>query len=112
MKPAIAKKWIEALRSGKYKQTKGTLKDETGFCCLGVLCDLHVKNEWGGLFEDRSFGRSTSLPPEIIEWAGMRTPIGDFSGTRDLTQCNDGDEGKRLSFKQIANIIEHNVDKL
>lgn len=30
--------WLEALRSGKYKQTtKGALQDKTGYCCLGVL---------------------------------------------------------------------------
>lgn len=41
------KSWIEALRSGKYKQSKGCLHtytgeadDEEGFCCLGVACDV------------------------------------------------------------------------
>jgi hypothetical protein len=31
------KHWIEALRSGKYKQTKKMLSDGIGYCCLGVL---------------------------------------------------------------------------
>ena len=56
------KKWIEALESGDYIQTDGTLKgrDDSGvvkFCCLGVYCDVAgtpVKTEawrgchWGG----------------------------------------------------------------
>lgn len=31
-------KWVEALRSGEYKQCKGTLHNAStgGFCCLGV----------------------------------------------------------------------------
>jgi hypothetical protein len=29
--------WLNALRSGEYKQGKGYLFDGTGFCCLGVL---------------------------------------------------------------------------
>lgn len=30
--------WLEALRSGKYKQTtEGAMQDKTGYCCLGVL---------------------------------------------------------------------------
>ena len=35
--------WMTALRSGKYKQTTGTLADQDGHCCLGVACDLAVK---------------------------------------------------------------------
>lgn len=34
------KKLVEALRSGKYKQTKEVLRDKNGFCCLGVACDI------------------------------------------------------------------------
>lgn len=43
MTPAIKRKWLKALRSGKYKQEIGKLyvrpySDETGgHCCLGVL---------------------------------------------------------------------------
>jgi hypothetical protein len=32
--------WIVALRSGEYKQTSEYLKNNRGFCCLGVLCDV------------------------------------------------------------------------
>lgn len=33
--------WLAALRSGKYKQGHGVLRDkDNGFCCLGVYCDL------------------------------------------------------------------------
>lgn len=43
MKNNIMKKWVKALRSGKYKQGTGTLKqynrnEEAKHCCLGVLC--------------------------------------------------------------------------
>lgn len=38
-------KWLEALRSGKYKQGKYSLlmeneNNENTYCCLGVYCDL------------------------------------------------------------------------
>lgn len=29
--------WIEALKSGKYKQTQGALQRDGKYCCLGVL---------------------------------------------------------------------------
>lgn len=46
MNQKIKKKWIEALRSGKYKQGKTLLRSANKFCCLGVLCDI-IKNEIG-----------------------------------------------------------------
>jgi hypothetical protein len=65
MPAALADKWLEALRGGKYRQTTGTLRRERcagpdapeGFCCLGVLqmvADGDV---------ERSFdGKPSSLP--------------------------------------------------
>jgi len=35
------RQWIEALRSGKYRQIDGVLASENGsFCCLGVACEI------------------------------------------------------------------------
>lgn len=36
----IRQKWIDALRSGDFKQTSGALRDRNKYCCLGVLCEL------------------------------------------------------------------------
>lgn len=36
----LQKKWVEALRSGKYKQGSGYLRSGDRFCCLGVACDV------------------------------------------------------------------------
>lgn len=37
----LARKWIDALRSGEYTQSFGQLtKDYTSFCCLGVACEV------------------------------------------------------------------------
>lgn len=43
----IKQKWIEALRGDKYQQTVGILKSASGFCCLGVLCDIVDPTIWG-----------------------------------------------------------------
>ena len=49
MHEPIARRWVEALRSGEYGQTTHRLRDGepgalgNGFCCLGVLCDLYAK---------------------------------------------------------------------
>ena len=39
------KKWVKALRSGKYKQAKGSLQTGDGFWCLGVACKEFIPKE-------------------------------------------------------------------
>lgn len=100
MKQNIMKKWIKALRSGKYKQGTGTLKqyDSKGnaqHCCLGVLCELYnetmKKNKKKTLPEkiydnDSDFshgysrfgGKKEDLPKEVKDWAGMKNSMGEF----------------------------------
>ena len=46
--------WVAALRSGKYKQTTGTLRgvmehNYIGYCCLGVACDIYPDFDWDKL---------------------------------------------------------------
>ena len=113
MKKAIAMKWIQALRSGKYAQTQGVLKDDDGFCCLGVLCDISKKGKWSdaGYYIDSEF----DLPYEVMDWAGMKDNVGnEFSYGREkmkmtLPMLNDDE---KLSFNQIANFIERRYEEL
>lgn len=55
------KKWVDALRSGDYKQASGTLRrigydgDNVvvkGMCCLGVACDVSGLGEWKSKAEE------------------------------------------------------------
>lgn len=113
MNPEVKQRWIEALNSDEYNQTKQSLKDSTGFCCLGVLTDLYIKDhnqEWRVHVCGRySFsGWSATLSSEVMDWAGiqnywgpLKEPVGGFDTLADLN-----DEG--YSFKQIAQVIEEN----
>jgi hypothetical protein len=94
--------WIDALRSGKYKQTQGTLKNDEGFCCLGVLCDLarldggpHWEKDWTENYFLNNFG---DLPKVVKEFMGL-----DEGDVARLINKNDNQE---QSFEQIANFIE------
>lgn len=78
MKPKIKKLWVEALRSGKYKQGSGRLRTfSDAYCCLGVLCDLHRK-ETGRQWRRNSHGdwvylsATGALPEEVSNWAGLK----------------------------------------
>lgn len=74
------KKWVDALRSGKYEQGYGALRgrDGVGFCCLAVACDVSGVGEWrhgddGRLrfWTDEDYGRGTDLPPAVLAWLGL-----------------------------------------
>lgn len=111
-----AKKWVEALRSEKYKQqTKSYLRVGNKFCCLGVACDLYQK-EVGDLKElasgsdDRYYynGMASYLPEIVQNWLGISTWSGSYnddSGLRfRLDLASQNDSGK--TFEEIADIIE------
>jgi hypothetical protein len=49
-------RWVEALRSGRYKQATGALKKEDGYCCLGVACDLAAQDGVGKWLGDNHYG--------------------------------------------------------
>lgn len=134
MKQNIMKKWVRALRSGKYKQGTGTLKQynskgQAQHCCLGVLCELYnkemKKNKKKSLPEkvfdnDSDFSHGYSrfgtkkedLPKEVMNWAGIISSIGRFRDAKfnadTLADLND--TGRK--FKTISNIIEKNWENL
>ena len=110
MNPQIKQKWVSALRSGEYQQTKGFLRKEDGFCCLGVLCDLYGKeNNVKWEIEDNIYKYEkyvTNLPPSVVEWSGIADSnpyvnggIGTLSGLND----------RGSTFEQIAYVIEEHL---
>lgn len=115
MDPNVKKLWVEALRSEEYPQTRGVLHSGEGFCCLGVLCDLHSKTtgqeKWsqsGELERDgfkhpfyTYFGAETSLPHPVVEWAGLNS---SNPGDKVASFANLNDNG--TPFPQIADLIE------
>jgi len=136
MRKEVMVKWVKALRSGKFKQGQGTLKQfnkqgQTQHCCLGVLCELYnetmKKNKKKTLPEtvcdnDRDFsygycrfgGKKEDLPKDVMKWAGIGNSMGEFTtddpvyDQYNLADLND--TGRK--FKTIANIIEKNYESL
>jgi hypothetical protein len=111
---APVKKWLQALRSGKFKQTTGQLADEVGHCCLGVACEVAIKE---GVIKKYNH-QNGMLPEKVRKFFGLSTGDGFFhkpvtgkSGIEfnALTELND--EGKK-SFKQIAQFIERQPEGL
>lgn len=96
----IKKRWVEALRSGKYKQGRTFLKKRDEWCCIGVLCDLVDPTKWtehGGYVTDTF----RFFPAEqFFISLGMTDDMGS-----KLASMND----KGNNFPVIADYIEANL---
>lgn len=103
-------KWVEALRSGRYRQGAGYLNRDGAMCCLGVACDLSGVGEWKpadkiSVFVVGGERDGRSLPPTVVlRFMGLHDQFGSF-GTEHVESLADmNDSGK--SFAEIADIIE------
>ena len=127
MNKEIKELWLNALRSGEYKQCRGRLMKETSegqrsFCCLGVLTDLALKE---GVIEHKwelehnriqmnydyfvVNNEVGCLIPEVMKWAGIDTPDGTYyTGKNKISDELSTKNDRGASFKQIADIIERN----
>lgn len=93
MNPELKGKWVEALRSGEYKQGQFTFRNGDRYCCLGVLCMV------------------LSMPQLIVlgkdDYDGLRNASGLVQEDTDtLVRMNDH---RKRSFKEISDYIEANL---
>jgi hypothetical protein len=100
----ILSDWVTKLRSGEFNQTDSTLRDQSGYCCIGVLADCINPSAW----EDHAVGteylsftwgeQDTSLTMDALEDCGL-TP------SEEAVFIHFNDEGG-YTFNQIADLIE------
>ena len=125
--------WVDALRSGEYKQGKFALHTEQEeYCCLGVLCSVYQR-EIGGLDVNSTKAApqylagdrrevkqyvynesSVNLPLVVKNAIGLRAGTGEFyddnlGGWTSLVCLNDEEN---WSFEQIADLIEKRPKRL
>jgi hypothetical protein len=92
MNKAIKSKWLEALRSGRYRQSRNALFSDRGYCCLGVLARIT---------SPKAKRCSLEYPPDTL--------VSQYQQT-ELANLNDGFGGQTPhDFKQIADYIEANL---
>lgn len=118
--------WVAALRSGEYTQASGRLHDSRGYCCLGVACEVAVKNgldldvtlPYDDGTEDtvhRSIhhynGEGDVLPLAVQLFYGLNGGdpcIGsdeEFPGLPPLSAATANDS-RKMTFQQIADLVE------
>lgn len=107
----VAQKWVEALRSDRFTQTKRFLRTKEGFCCLGVACELYREEnggEWTDAYTGIAFESSVkTLPDKVKDWLHLRSDNGSFR-QGCLSQQND----QGMTFAEIADLIEQHADEL
>lgn len=84
----VGRAWVDALRSGRYRQGRGrltqVLPDEDGeptsfHCCLGVLCELAV--EAGvAVRADQRYAPSDRLTTTYRDAHDGDDPLGEYGG--------------------------------
>lgn len=125
--PAEARElWVKALRSGKYVQGEGCLRNsQRQFCCLGVACDLYSKKvgdlEWksdcqthgGYYFADPfyTFGEWLVLPEQVSGWLGLADECGTLHtplipGSDDVYK-EDEDDGACDIFASLTELNDN-----
>lgn len=106
MKKIWKKRWLKALRSGKYKQTAGTLRDAYGFCCLGVLCDVVAKHENKKWRRNTFSGEMANLPEYVSELVGIEGSDPDIKYKYDFVALSYLNDSEGLDFNELADLIE------
>lgn len=103
MNKQLLKDWIDALRSGKYKQGHGALFRNGKYCCLGVLMEIaYPEDEWEispdtyGIMK----GCATTIPEFLLQDIGLHRDDVSY-----LIEINDK---SGYSFTQIADYLEEN----
>lgn len=104
--PELKQIWVDALRSGDYKQTKKTLHnlDDGGFCCIGVACvvwEIATPEEIGvklGVYDVSKGDR-----PFYNYWQSMKNGL--KTAQSKLIGMND----RGHTFAEIADFIEEKL---
>ena len=128
MNSKIKEVWVNALRSGKYEQGSEKLRSVTGYCCLGVLCDIYAQEhntQWEFRGDEEINPQSQDywyfdehsefLPESVMNWAELKThnptvrvdvedndDEDNWYYKDELSDINDSG----YDFSQIANLIE------
>lgn len=120
------RKWVDALRSGEFQQGTQALNRNGKFCCLGVACEVAIRNGLAlevkpgdidcdcdlhqNMEEIISYnGDATVLPEAVKEWLGLErsNPSVEYDGDYSENLATLNDSGLK-DFAQLADIIEAN----
>lgn len=108
--PNLKKRWVNALRSGKYRQGKGKLRSfDDKFCCLGVLCDIEGAKWQVDGDHYNADGSGAFLPETIREQYGVDSDFEIYDRETDTYSSLSSMNDAGTTFETIADIIEKDL---
>ena len=105
------KDWVEALRSGKYEQGSGLLREGNYYCCIGVACEvakIPFTKSSKDLYRYGEEENTDMAPDEAQEYYGLASEDGSLTleNTERYTSLTILNDQERWSFEDIADLIE------
>lgn len=115
MKPPKSeiRKWIKALRSGEYRQARGRLQTERGYCCLGVACKVFIppKLQQLTMYDVVLSGGLPGGQPAAPRW--LKNISENFERLTGLSlvalndmEWNESDVLQAFTFDEIADLLQ------
>lgn len=112
-----AQEWANALRSGKYEQCTGSLRDNGKFCCLGVIDEINPSMDLSGdstgfLDNHKRVGLTTNggtlkgVEDQVHASLQGLNDIGYIGYNEDYKSGKLIGKTSPLTFDEIADIIE------
>ncbi len=123
---AAATRWVEDLRSGKYRQIRHYLRTDAGYCCLGIACEIYMEDHDDLVRRGSRYyqvtesgqnvidGDDVVLPNIVQTWLGLRTNVGKWDNAQMPITANSlaGMNDRGVPFKHIADRIEEEPEGL
>lgn len=102
--------WLAGLRSGKYRQATGNLREEHttnryGYCCLGVLCHV-AGSKWSGGVPVLGATIMEATDEAYLSYDALKV-VGLGDTEQKLLATMNDDQGS--NFSEIADWIEANI---
>lgn len=123
----LHRKWIEALRSGEYKQGSGQYCSRSydgtdSYCCLGVLADVAgIEKKYTGTgvvwedgFDEKGERIWTYCSPNVElvqEKMKLHSHMGYPNDVADVYALWVLNDDRKWTFAEIADYLEQNIDQ-
>jgi hypothetical protein len=114
----FTKEWLTALRSGKYKQTSGSLYNiqDQGYCCIGVAARIkyplhYLKNKINKSAGNLQGNKKSICSDTKYKLSKIPQELkGSVNANNFVSQLVNLNDDKGYSFEEIAEWIEENVE--
>jgi hypothetical protein len=105
-------KWVEALESDEFQQSTGSLANGDGYCCLGVACEIAMRN---GVEVDKTSDLGSDiityddywadLPRSVRIWLDVDSGNPVVDDGVEAMSCSYMNDQEGMSFEAIASRI-------